>query len=65
MSEVDYQLIIILLVFMIIIGVRVALYYREKNKINYHNYRSCLMALADLDPKLAAYLEQNEAEQIT
>lgn len=32
----------------------------EENKINYSNYRNCLLALAEYDPKLKDYLEKNK-----
>ena len=32
----------------------------QENKINYSNYRNCLLALAEYDPKLKEYLEKNK-----
>ena len=35
-------------------------YYKEKYKIYYNNYKQCLLALQEHDPKLKAYLESIE-----
>lgn len=35
-------------------------YYKEKYKIYYNNYKQCLNALKEYDPKLKAYLENKE-----
>lgn len=35
-------------------------YYKEKYKIYYNNYKQCLLALQEYDPKLKAYLESKE-----
>lgn len=35
-------------------------YYKEKYKIYYNNYKQCLLALQEHDPKLKAYLESKE-----
>ena len=35
-------------------------YYKEKYKIYYNNYKQCLNALKEYDPKLRAYLESKE-----
>jgi len=37
-------------------------YYKlwKKNNINYSNYKNCLKALAEYDPKLKEYLDKQE-----
>ena len=35
-------------------------YYKEKYQIYYNNYKQCLNALKEYDPKLKAYLESKE-----
>lgn len=35
-------------------------YYKEKYQIYYNNYKQCLLALKEYDPKLKAYLESKE-----
>ena len=37
-------------------------YYKEKEKyqIYYNNYKQCLLALQEYDPKLKAYIESKE-----
>lgn len=35
-------------------------YYKGKYKIYYNNYKQCLNALKEHDPKLKAYLESKE-----
>lgn len=35
-------------------------YYKEKYQIYYNNYKQCLLALQEYDPKLKAYLESKE-----
>ncbi len=35
---------------------------KEENEINYSNYQSCLMALAEIDPSLKRHLEQKTSK---
>lgn len=35
-------------------------YYKQKYQIYYNNYKQCLSALKEYDPKLKAYLESKE-----
>lgn len=35
-------------------------YYKQKYQIYYNNYKQCLKALQEYDPKLKAYLESKE-----
>lgn len=46
-------------ILLFIIGCLVIKLYRvnQEKKINYHNYKSCLMALGEYDPKLKEYME--------
>lgn len=38
-------------------------YFYKKYKINYSNYHNCLKALAEYDPGLKQYLEQQEKKR--
>lgn len=38
-------------------------YYKEKYQIYYNNYKQCLNALKEYDPKLKAYLESKEVQK--
>lgn len=35
-------------------------YYKQKYQIYYNNYKQCLEALKEYDPKLKAYIESKE-----
>lgn len=54
----EYLTIILLLTTLLLIYKM--LDYKEKYQLYYNNYKQCLLALQEYDPKLKAYLESKE-----